>query len=66
MFSLRFVGFTVAACATIACSISLGRSLAATPQHEVKPLDAGALLALVAVAGASTLCAGAAITDPRA
>jgi hypothetical protein len=55
--------FITAAVASITGTVAIGRSLAADPTSDMAHSQAVALVAMAALAGASTMCAAAAATD---
>ena len=63
MKALHFSLFALAAVGSIAGSVAVGRSLAADPTSDSAHSQAVALVAMAALAGASTMCAAAAATD---
>jgi len=65
MKALYFLTFAVAAAVSTTGSVLLGRSLAAKPTSSHAPTQAIALVGMVAMTGASLLCAGAAATDSQ-
>ena len=63
MKSLHIFLFGLAAVVSTAGTVAVGRSLAADPTSDSAHSQAVALVAMAALAGASTMCAAAAATD---